>query len=83
MYLFSQIAGWIGTVLIVSMYFLDANKKIDNSSKTGSLINLLGAVGIGINVFYQQAWPAFVLQIVWGVIAVEVLVKNLIGKKEK
>ena len=28
-------------------------------------MNLLGAIGVGVNVFHQQAWPAVALQIVW------------------
>lgn len=73
---FIQIAGWIGTFLIILAYFLVSNKKVDGSNKYYQLINLFGAVGVGINVFHQHAWPALVLEIVWGIIAITSLLKN-------
>lgn len=54
-------------------------KKIDEDSKIYKIMNLFGAIGVGVNVFNQQAWPAFALQIIWGVIAIVSLVKT---KKE-
>lgn len=71
-----QIVGWIGTFLIVLAYLLTSNKKVDGSSKIYQTINLLGAIGVGINVFHQKAWPALALQIVWGIIAIVALTKK-------
>jgi len=72
---FIQIFGWIGTFLIVLAYFLVSYKKVDGSSKVYQAMNLFGAIGVGINVFHQQAWPAVALQIVWGIIAIFSLIK--------
>lgn len=71
-----QIVGWVGTFLIVFAYFLVSYKKVGGSSKIYQTMNLLGAVGVGINVFHQQAWPAVALQIVWGIIAIVALTKK-------
>lgn len=71
-----QIAGWAGTFLIILAYFLVSYKKIDAGSRIYQLINLLGAIGVGVNVFYQQAWPAVALQIIWGVIAIVALIRS-------
>lgn len=71
-----QIIGWAGTFLIVFAYILVSYKKVDGSSKIYQTINLFGAIGVGINVFYQQAWPAVALQIVWGIIAIIALLKR-------
>ncbi len=38
-------------------------------------MNLFGALGVGVNVFIQQAWPALTLQVVWGIIAIFSLIK--------
>ncbi len=70
MELFAQIVGWAGTFLIVSAYFLVSSKKVSGDNKLYQLMNLFGALAVGINVFYQGAWPAFALQIVWGIIAI-------------
>lgn len=65
-----QVIGWAGTALIVLAYFLNSHKKIDSANPYYQLLNLLGAVGVGINVLYHGAWPALALQVVWGTIAV-------------
>lgn len=75
-----EIIGWVGTVLIVIAYLLVSTKKVDGTNKYYQLMNLVGAIGVGINVFTKQAWPAFALQIVWGIIAIWSLVKNGIKK---
>ena len=71
-----QIVGWVGTFLIVFAYFLVSYKKVDGSSKIYRAMNLLGAIGVGVNVFYQQAWAAVALQVVWGIIAIVALIKK-------
>lgn len=72
-----QILGWAGTFLIVFAYFLLVMfKKIDEDSRLYQAMNLLGAIGVGINVFHQQAWPAVALQVIWGVIAIITLAKK-------
>lgn len=71
-----QIVGWVGTFLIVLAYFLVSYKKVDGSSKIYQGMNLLGAMGVGVNVFHQQAWPAVALQVVWGIIAIVALVRK-------
>ena len=71
-----QTAGWVGTFLIVFAYFLVSYKKVGGDSKIYQAMNLLGAIGVGVNVFHQQAWPAVALQIVWGIIAIIALVKR-------
>ena len=73
MELFAQVIGWIGTALILLAYALVSSKKVNGSNKMYQAMNLLGAVGVGVNVFYQHAWPAFALQIVWGLIAIVAL----------
>ena len=71
-----QIVGWVGIFLIVFVYFLVSYKKVDGSSKIYQAMNLSGAIGVGVNVFHQQAWPAVALQVVWGIIAIVALVKK-------
>ncbi|MDX1535546.1 MAG: hypothetical protein R3346_02185 [Candidatus Spechtbacterales bacterium] len=76
MEILTQTMGWIGTFLIVLAYYLVSTKKVSGDSKKYQLINLLGAIGVGANVFYQEAWPALALQLVWGVIAIVSLSKK-------
>lgn len=71
-----QIFGWMGTIMIVSAYFLVSAKKVDGRSVLYQLLNFFGAIGVFVNVFHQQAWPAAVLQVVWAIIAVTALLKR-------
>ena len=64
-----QIIGWVGTILIISAYFLVSSKKIQSSSYSYQMLNFIGAVAVGISVFYQHAWSALALQIAWVIIA--------------
>lgn len=75
MEIFSETIGWIGAFLVVLAFFLVSTKKIKATSKRYQLLNLFGAIGVGVNVFYQQSWPALVLQIIWALIAVYSLIK--------
>ncbi len=77
MEIFIQIVGWIGAFLIVLAYFLVSYTSVQSSSRVYQLMNLVGAIGIGINTFYQEAWPSFSIQIVWGIIAIIALVKSV------
>ena len=71
-----QIIGWLGTCLIVLAYALVQFAKINQRSKIYQTMNLLGALCVGVDVFHQRAWPAFALQVVWGIIAVIALGKS-------
>lgn len=70
-----EVIGWIGTFLVVLAYFLVSYKKLEPTSRSYQLLNLFGALGIGVNVWHHQAWPSFALQIVWGAIALVALAK--------
>jgi hypothetical protein len=75
MELFFQIVGWLGTFLIIFAYFSISSGRLNATSKKYQLLNLIGAIFVGLNVFHQNAWPAFTLQIVWAIIAIISLVK--------
>ena len=76
MEIYTQVIGWIGMLLVVSAYFLVSSNKIQATSKSYHLLNFFGAVGVGVNVFYEHAWPAFILQIVWIFITIFTLTKK-------
>ena len=64
-----DIIGWIGAGLVILAYFLVSTKKLPPTSVAYQLMNLFGALGVGINVFVQGAYPSVAIQIVWGLIA--------------
>lgn len=76
MEIFFQIIGWVGTIMVVLAYFLNSTGRINFNSSKYQLLNLLGAIGVGFNVFHQQAWPALALQVTWGIIAILSLIRK-------
>ncbi len=73
---FFEMCGWAGMLLIVSAYAMVSFKKIKPTALSYPLMNLFGALGVGINVFYKQAWPAVALQVVWGAIGIYAIIKR-------
>lgn len=71
-----QTIGWIGTILIALAYLLVSHQLVSTKSRVYQLMNLLGAIGLGISVFHQRAWPALALQITWVVIATSSIIRS-------
>lgn len=71
-----NILGWIGTVLILLAYFLNSTGRVGGAGRPYQLLNLAGAICMGVSVYHQTAWPAVALQFAWGAIAVYSLLKN-------
>lgn len=69
-----ETVGWGGTVMIVLAYFLISGSYVGADSSTYQLLNLFGAVFLGVSLLVKKAWPALALQLIWSVIAVVALV---------
>lgn len=80
--MFFDVCGWIGTILVLIAYALLSTEKIENGNLYQA-INLLAAVFMGIGLFPKNAWFSFALQVVWGLIAIFAIVKNVKAKKTK
>lgn len=76
MEILTEAIGWIGTVLIVSAYYLVSTNRISGTSRNYQLLNFFGAIAVGVNVFKQAAWPALTLEVIWAIIAIYSLVKT-------
>jgi hypothetical protein len=74
--MFIEIIGWLGTGLILSAYFLLEANKLEETDKKYQLMNICGALFIGLNAFSKNAWPIVFLQIVWILIALAALIKS-------
>ena len=72
----SNIAGWLGMILLLAAYFLISAQKVTNRSKLYHSLNLIGAAGIIWNTFVQKAWPAMSLNVIWVIIALLALLLN-------
>ncbi len=72
---FYDLVGWVGATLVVVAYLLVSNKKVIGNNFWYQVMNLIGALGVGINAFHKQAWPSLGIQVVWAVIAVITLIQ--------
>lgn len=79
--MWTDIVGWIGAALVIIAYFLVSTKKLPPTSVTYQLMNLIGALGVGINVFTQKAYPSLAIQIMWAAIAIFGLYKSIQSRK--
>lgn len=64
-----EAAGWVGTALVLGAYGLLSADVID-TGLTYQLMNLAGAIGVGIVCWVKRTWQPFFLQVAWGLIAV-------------
>lgn len=69
-----DIIGWVGSILVVAVYFLLSAKKI-KPGLTYQLLNLVAAILMAIGLFPRNAWFSFTVQIAWGLIAVFAIIK--------
>lgn len=70
-----QALAWLGTLLIVTAYGLVSFEIILPTNVEYPVMNLVGAVFLGINLFLKKAPAALTLQIIWTIIALATLVK--------
>ncbi len=79
--MFPDIAGWIGTTLILFAYLLISTNKVTGTSKLYQIMNIFGSIGLIVNTHVQRAIPSMTLNIIWVLIGVYVLTKVLIKNK--
>lgn len=73
-----QIVGWVGMALIVLAYYLTSDRRPDSPKAKWfhQLMNLTGALALGVSALYKGAWPNVALEIVWGGIALAALFRG-------
>jgi hypothetical protein len=71
-----EIIGWLGTILILIAYLLVSTKKLEPISKTYQLLNLFGAVGVGVNSLIHHALPSVGINLAWMIIAIYALIRS-------
>ena len=59
------IAGWSGAVLVIAAYALLTIGRMSSTSAGYQWLNVLGAVGIGSNAWWNSAIPSVALNMIW------------------
>jgi hypothetical protein len=66
-----QVLGWIGMVLLLVAFA----RKDTLSKRRYALMNLVGAILVGVSALEQQAWPPLALEVAWAGIALRDLLR--------
>jgi hypothetical protein len=72
-----NIFGWYGVTAILSAYAMVSFDIISAQSLTYHLLNLSGAVGVGIDAWHARNYQPVVINVVLGTIAVVAMVTIL------
>lgn len=75
----TEILGWYGVAAILLAYLLNSLNIINSSNLWYSILNLTGAIGIVIDAWKQKNYQPVVLNLVWGLVAVVVIIRVLIA----
>lgn len=70
-------AGWAGSSLFITAYFLVTRKRIPPDGLISQGMNLLGAILVGSSLFHGGNWGAFAGNVAWGLIAASVISKTI------
>ncbi len=72
--------GWIGSISLITGYWLNSRGKMSAQSFTYQLLNLIGGILLIVNTVYYGAYPSSAVNVVWVFIGGFYLMKI---KKEK
>jgi hypothetical protein len=72
-----EVVGTMGACLLLLSYFLVSTGRISLESTLGHLLNLGGAIMLGVNAFAHGAIPPATLNVLWALIAFAALMKQL------
>lgn len=82
MSLLIEIAGWIGSALILLAYGLNSYKKIQSDSISFYLMNFIGGMLLIVYTIYKDAFANTFINIAWVIIAIPALIKSVRSKKK-
>lgn len=66
---FSILIGTIGVTIILIAFVLNLTKRLTESSPIYLWMNIIGSAFAGWHAWDLQAWPLFVLEVVWALAA--------------
>lgn len=78
-----DICGWIGSVMVVTAYFLVSNGKVEAQTYTFQTINVFAALFVGVNAYHYGALPSFGINAVWALIAIAAMLRIKLNNNKK
>ena len=71
-----EIAGWLGSGMILTAYALIATRKINSRTRIYQVLNIVGSLLLFSNTLYYRAIPPAALNMVWMGIGVFSLIRS-------
>jgi hypothetical protein len=61
--------GWLGAVATLSAYFLVSFEIVRPKDLSYQILNLFGAIGLGLICYFKKTYQPMTVNIIWGIIA--------------
>lgn len=71
---YSNIFGWYGAIATLSAYFLISFAILHPKDLSYQILNLSGAIGLGIVCYYKKTYQPLFVNIIWAGIAILAIV---------
>ena len=78
-----EVLGWIGSILIVGSYALNITGRLAANNKIYVVANIIGGVFFVVNTYYHQAYPSMLVNVIWVIIAIVMISKKKVHKKNE
>jgi len=66
----ADIIGWVGAFSVLYAYFMVSTGKLKGESLHFQAANILGALCLAVNTYFNHAYPSTVVNIIWIGIAI-------------
>lgn len=78
-----EYCGWVGVALFVSAYYMLSTNRLSSKSHLFHVLNILGSFGLIINAFYYSDHPNLLVNVIWMIIGLTSIVRNLVEANGK
>ena len=71
-----DVAGWIGSLLLITAYWSVSKKRMQPESFVYQALNVLGSVLLIVNTYYYGAFPSTAVNVIWVCIGLFYIAKS-------
>ncbi len=71
---YQNVIGWYGAVASLGAYFLVSFAIVEPRSLSYQILNLSGAIGLGIICYFKRTYQPLIVNIIWAAIAILAIV---------
>ena len=74
-----ELIGWLGVIILLFAFAMNSFEKM-KPGRLYQILNVVGALGVGISAFMKDAHPATAIEAAWMVIAGLALIRSRLKK---